>query len=99
MQRVFHIIRRFWSARIGLAIAFFVVVVGFLDDNSIFNLIRLYAANEDLREQIKHYEKRYDEDTEALELINSSPEAVVQVARVKHWMKNENEDVYIIIEE
>ncbi|RRD80229.1 septum formation initiator family protein [Alloprevotella sp. OH1205_COT-284] len=98
MQRVFRFFKRLWAIRSGLAIVIFIVVVGFLDNHSIYRLISLYAKNSDLREQITYYEQRYEEDTKALELINSSPDAVVKVARVKHRMKKDNEDVYIVVE-
>lgn len=74
----------------------FVVLAGFLDPNSYWHCYQLRLQNEELVEQIKEYEARYAADTQELNELVTSPEAVERVARVNLYMKTAEEDVYVI---
>ena len=54
------------------------------------------AQNEQLRDEIKTYEERYQADSRELNELEHNPEAVERVARVNLYMKTANEDVYVI---
>ena len=92
MQRFLRFLNLLWSGRCWLTTLFFIVVVGFVDHNSFLNLFFL-------QEEIAYYEQKYAEDSKALRLLNTSAEAVEKVARVNLLMKNDNEDVYVVVEE
>ena len=67
----------------------FLILIGFVDPNSLWYRYRLYEHNETLREDIRRYEQQYAAD----------PAAVEKVARVHLFMKTDNEDVYVIEKE
>lgn len=98
MSKALNLISFLWSRRSLWATVFFVAVVGFLDENSVANLIGQWHRNAELRSEIKQYEDQYDEATQRLKLLSSSQEAVEEVARVNLLMKSNDEDVYIIEE-
>lgn len=98
MSKAFNLLSFIWRRRSLWATVFFVAVVGFLDDNSVANLVMQLHKNAELREQIAQYEQLYDESTERLHLLSSSQEAVEEVARVNLLMKSNDEDVYIVEE-
>ena len=66
----------------------FLVVIGFLDENSLIQRAKH-------RNEIRKYRKQYEEDTEKLKELTSNPEALEKIAREKYLMKKPNEDVYV----
>ncbi|MDO5075380.1 MAG: septum formation initiator family protein [Bacteroidales bacterium] len=99
MSRFLSLLAHLWQFRSLIAFLFFVVTVGFLDENSFYNYYRLWSKNKELTAEIKQYEKQYEADTRALHQMATSPEAVEKVARVNLLMKTSNEDIYVVVEE
>ena len=77
----------------------FFIFAGFLGDFSFYQYWSLKRQNAELNERIAQYHKEYDSDSRELHLLETSEEAVEKVARVNLLMKNENEDVYVVVEE
>ena len=98
MSKALNILSFIWSRRSLWTTVFFVVIVGFIDENSVVNLIAQWHTNAELRSEIKHYEEQYAESSQRLKQLASSQEAVEEVARVNLLMKSNDEDVYIIEE-
>ena len=77
----------------------FVVLVGFLDENSIVRRLGYYREETRLRGEIDRYRAEYEEDTEKLKELTSNPEALEKIAREKYLMKKPNEDIYVFQED
>lgn len=77
---------------------FFVLLICFIDENSLLRRWRLIRQNNELQEQILRYEKEYADANAELKQLDNSPEAVERVARVNLLMKTSDEDVYVIEE-
>ena len=77
-----------------ITLVVFVVIVGFLDENSIVR--RMGYANEisRLNNEIEKYRAEYEENTERLNEL-----AVERIAREKYLMKKPNEDIYVFEED
>ena len=73
----------------------FVVLVGFLDENSIVRRLAYYREETRLRGEIDKYRTEYEENTRRL---NDSG-AIEQIAREKYLMKKPNEDIYVFQED
>ena len=97
MTSVSNIVSRIWRYRIAFVIALFVLGAGIFDEQSVLNILLLTNSNNELRHDIAEFEKQYQEDSRALQLMDNSPEAVEKVARVKLFMKKANEDVYVVV--
>lgn len=93
------LVQRLWRFRIAFVTVLFVLGAGIFDPSSVWNVVVLTQENHDLEAEISQYEQQYNEDTKALRLLDSSPEAVEKVARVKLFMKKANEDVYVVTED
>ncbi|MCR5313068.1 MAG: septum formation initiator family protein [Bacteroidaceae bacterium] len=81
-----------------IATLVFVIFTGFVGDSC---LIRRYENNMEisrLSDEIEFYKNKYETDKATLERFKSDPEAVVEVARKKYYMKTRNEDIFIIEE-
>lgn len=73
----------------------FLVLIGYLDSNSLYNRYKLYLEERDLQLQVDAYREQYNRDTKLYMELMDDPDAVVRIAREKYYMKNENEDVYV----
>lgn len=73
----------------------FVVIVGFLDENSIVR--RMGYANEisRLNSEIEKYRAEYEDNTERLNELAVDSGAIERIAREKYLMKKPNEDIYV----
>lgn len=95
-KRINKITAALWRHKYLLTCFLFVLIVGFLDPNSIWQRYKLSRRNAELRAEIAQYDRRYAADKRELELLESSPSAVEEVARVRLFMKTEDEDVYVV---
>ena len=73
----------------------FAVLIGFLDENSLFRRLAYEREISQLKEEIEKYRADYEENTKRLNELNSNPDAIEQVAREKYLMKKPNEDIYV----
>ncbi|MBQ0164870.1 MAG: septum formation initiator family protein [Bacteroidaceae bacterium] len=93
IQGLWHLIRRhkyIWT------ILLFVLIAGFLDENSLWRFFQLRRHNDDLKEEIALYEQEYKEVSNELLRLKQSPRAYEELARVRLYMKSDDEDVYVI---
>lgn len=82
-----------------ITLGVFVVVIGFLDENSVVRRVG-YAREESLlREEIEKYRKEYEENTERLNELVVDSGAIERIAREKYLMKKPNEDIYVFEED
>ena len=73
----------------------FLLIIGVLDENSLWVRFGRKADIANLRREIEKYEAQYDAETAQLEALRSDPEAVERMAREVYLMKRPNEDVYV----
>ncbi|MBQ8051065.1 MAG: septum formation initiator family protein [Bacteroidaceae bacterium] len=82
-----------------VVIAFFAIMLGFADENSFWARRQRIQEIEALKAERREYQNKYDQDTRALEELETNPEAVVRTAREKYLMKYPDEDVYVFMDE
>lgn len=78
-----------------ITVVAFAVIIGFLDENSLFRRLAYESEISQLKEEIEKYRADYEENTKRLNELNSNPDAIEQVAREKYLMKKPNEDIYV----
>ena len=78
-----------------ITVVAFAVIIGFLDENSLFRRLAYEREISQLKEEIEKYRADYEENTKRLNELNSDPDAIEQVAREKYLMKKPNEDIYV----
>ena len=74
----------------------FVVIIGFLDTNSVWNRLEIRKVNDSLRHEIQVYKERSQRDSLRLDELRKNPDAIIHVAREQYFMKRPGEDIYII---
>ena len=90
--RIWKYIRKYKYPIVGIA---FLIIIGFVDENNLVRRAKYQYEIMTLREEIEHYRKIFERDTERLEDLQSSPEGIEKVARERYLMKAPNEDIYI----
>jgi cell division protein FtsB len=76
----------------------FLVVIVFLDENSLIQRAKHKREISTLNSEIARYKKQYEEDTRKLKELMNNPEALEKIAREKYLMKKPNEDIFIFEE-
>lgn len=95
MQSIVRSLRE--SSYIKYVITLFVIVlmVGFVDENSLWNRRGRTSEIARLQTEIDALKAKYEEDTRRLNSLNEY-ESVERLAREKYLMHRPDEDVYII---
>ena len=81
-----------------ITIAAFLVIIVFLDENSLIQRAKHQQEINTLNSEITKYRKQFEEDTEKLKELTNNPEAMDKIAREKYLMKKPNEDIFIFEE-
>ena len=81
-----------------ITIAAFLVIIVFLDENSLIQRQKHQQEINMLKAEIERYRQQFEEDTRKLKELTSNPEAMEKIAREKYSMKRPNEDVFIFEE-
>ena len=81
-----------------VVIAFFAIMVGFVDENSFWDRHQRLQEIAALKAEKRSYQNMFEQDSRALQELETNPEAVVRVAREKYLMKYPSEDVYVFMD-
>ena len=81
-----------------ITIVSFLVIIVFLDENSLIQRNKHREEINALTSEIEKYRKQFEEDTRKLKELTSNPEALEKIAREKYLMKKPNEDIFIFEE-
>ena len=81
-----------------ITIVSFLVIIVFLDENSLIQRNKHRQEINALTSEIEKYRKQFEEDTRKLKELTSNPEALEKIAREKYLMKKPNEDIFIFEE-
>ena len=73
-----------------------VILIGFVDENSIWNHLRNQQRISDLEEEIEQYTERYHQDQERIHTLDGNPKAIEKIARERYFMKADDEDVFVL---
>ena len=73
-----------------------VVLIGFVDENSVWNHMRNKQRISDLEDEIEQYNERFREDQEKIRTLDSNPKAIEKIARERYFMKADDEAVFVL---
>ncbi len=95
MQDITRRLRESRYTKYVITLTIIVLVVGFLDDNSLWNRRDRVQEIAKLQAEIDVLKAKYEEDTRKLNSLDEY-DCVVRLAREKYLMHRSDEDVYII---
>ncbi len=73
-----------------------VVVVGFVDDNSLLQRFRYDLQISELKDEIKAYDKKNEAIVRRLRAVQRNPKAIEKIARERYFMKADDEDIFVL---
>ena len=73
-----------------------VLIVGFLDENSIWSHFKNKQRISDLEEEIEKYNSEYERDQAQIRELNRNPKAMETIARERYFMKADDEDIFVL---
>jgi len=76
----------------------FAIWMFFFDQNSFFIHRELDKQVNELEHDKKIYQEKLQKETIQIHQIKTNPDAIEKIAREKHYLKKENEDVFIVEE-
>lgn len=96
LKRVVNHIRRSRLLKYAVVVVAAVVIVGFVDENSVWAHYRNKQKISELEAEIDKYRKRYERDNEQLRRLDADPKAIEKIARERYFMKADDEDIFVL---
>jgi len=93
---IFLTIWRNWYVKYAIVIIMGVIIVGFLDDNSVWAHMRNKERISDLKEEIERYDASYKRDQAQIRELDRNPKAMERIARERYFMKADDEDIFVL---
>ena len=76
-----------------------VVLIGFVDDNSVWHHIRNKQYIGELEDEIKKYDELNQSNQAQIRELDSNPKAIEKIARERYFMKTDEEDIFVLSED
>ena len=73
-----------------------ILVIGFIDENSIWHHFVNRQRISELQEEIDRYNHQNANDQAQIKQLDSDPKAIKKIARERYFMKADNEDIFVL---
>jgi len=73
-----------------------VVVVGFVDENSVWSHVKNKQHIRELQEEIDNYNAEHRQNMEQIKMLEKDPKAIRKIARERYFMKADDEDIFVL---
>jgi len=91
--------RKYIFNKFFIAGLIFLIWMIFFDQESFIDQIRLSSTLNNLENQKTYYEDEIENTREAINILENDTAHLEKYAREKYYMKKDNEDIFVIIEE
>lgn len=75
-----------------------VLIVGFLDENSLWNHLKNRQRIAELTEEKARYNADFQRDKAKIRDLDRNPKAMEKIARERYFMKADDEDIFVLRE-
>ncbi len=73
-----------------------ILVVGFLDENSVMSHVNNMNRISELQKEIKFYNDQNQQNKRRIRDMETNPKAVEKIARERYFMKADDEDIFVL---
>ena len=73
-----------------------VLIVGFLDENSVWSHLKNQQKIEELEEETARYNAVYKRDQAQIREMDMNPRTMERIARERYFMKADDEDIFVL---
>jgi len=95
IRKVFPVLKN----KFVLTLLIFLVWITFFDQNNLVDRFRQMNRQEELKEEKEYYLDKIHRDSVKLHQLKTNEENLEKFAREEYYMKRENEDIFIVVEE
>ncbi len=96
LKSVFSRIGRSKVLKYVVVVVTAVVIVGFVDETSVWSHFRNKQKIGELENEIERYRSIYEHDKAQLRKLDSDPKAIEKIARERYFMKADDEDIFVL---
>jgi cell division protein FtsB len=75
---------------------FGVLIIGFLDENSVWSHVKNQRRIGELQDEIDKYNAQHDNNQAQIRNLNRDPKAMEKIARERYFMKADDEDIFVL---
>ncbi len=73
-----------------------VLIIGFLDENSVWSHMKNQKRISELQAEIDMYNAQHNQNQAQIRKLNSDPKAIEKIARERYFMKADDEDIFVL---
>ncbi|MBP5776412.1 MAG: septum formation initiator family protein [Prevotella sp.] len=73
-----------------------VLIVGFLDENSVWSHLKNLQRISELNEETQKYNADFQRDQAKVRELDKNPKAIEKIARERYFMKSDDEDIFVL---
>lgn len=99
MKKVKTILLRIWhipALKYVLVTIIAVVLIGFVDENSIMHHFNNKQRISELEDEIEQYSDLHQRNMKRIREIDKDPKAMEKIARERYFMKADDEDIFVL---
>ncbi len=99
VKHLWHKVPQFLKNKYAATLLAFFIWMLFFDRHDLISQYQLYSKVQELQAKKAYYTNKIDEVKENKKELFSNKDNLERFAREKYWMKRDNEDLFIIVEE
>jgi len=92
LVRIYHV----KALKYALVTLIAVLLIGFIDENSVWHHIQNKQRISELQDEIKRYSDLHQRNKDQIKLLDSDPKAMEKIARERYFMKADDEDIFML---
>lgn len=96
LKNIFLQIGRIKALKYVLVSVIAIVLIGFVDENSVWRHIKNKQTISGLQEEVQKYSELNRRNQEQIRLLDSNPKAIEKIARERYFMKADDEDIFVL---
>ena len=96
LKNIFLQIGRIKALKYVLVSVIAIVLIGFVDENSVWRHIKNKQTISDLQEEVQKYSELNRRNQDQIRLLDSNPKAIEKIARERYFMKADDEDIFVL---
>ena len=89
-------IARIKALKYALVSIIAVVLIGFVDDNSVWHHMQNKHKISELEAEIAKYTDQNQRNLQQIRMLESDPKAIEKIARERYFMKADDEDIFVL---
>lgn len=92
LVRIYHV----RALKYALVTLIAVILIGFVDENSVWHHFQNRQKISELQDEIKKFSDEHQRNQEQIRKLDSNPKAIEKIARERYFMKADDEDIFVL---